>query len=59
MKKLTRSNNKIIAGVLGGFADYLDVDPTLIRIIFSIFTIFSMGLGLLIYLIAWILMPKK
>ena len=59
MKKLTRSSNKIIAGVLGGFAEYLDIDPTMVRIIFSIFTIFSMGMGLLIYLIAWILMPKK
>ncbi|MBS3163709.1 PspC domain-containing protein [Candidatus Woesearchaeota archaeon] len=59
MKKLTRSKNKVIAGVCSGFAEYLDVDPTLVRVIFSIFTVFSMGMGILIYLTAWMLMPKK
>ena len=59
MKKLTRSKNKVIAGVCSGFAEYLDVDPTLVRVIFSIFTVFSMGAGILIYLTAWMLMPKK
>ncbi|MBU0930326.1 MAG: PspC domain-containing protein [Nanoarchaeota archaeon] len=59
MKKLTRSKNKIIAGVCAGFAEYLDVDPTIVRLIFAIFSILSMGMGLLIYLVAWILMPKR
>lgn len=59
MKKLTRSSNKMIAGVCSGFAEYLDVDPTLVRVIFSIFTVFSMGMGILIYITAWMLMPKK
>jgi len=52
MKKLTRSKNKIIAGVCAGFAEYLDVDPTIVRLIFAIFSILSMGMGLLIYLVA-------
>lgn len=59
MKKLTRSKNRIIAGVCSGFAEYFDVDPTLVRVIFSIFTVFSMGMGLLVYLTAWVLMPQE
>ena len=41
MKKLYRSPNRIIAGVCGGIADYFDVDPTLIRVIYMILSLFS------------------
>ena len=59
MKRLTRSNNKMIAGVCSGFAEYYNIDPTLVRVIFAGITILSMGTGLLVYLAAWMLMPKK
>lgn len=59
MKKLYRSNNKLIAGVCSGFAEYFDIDPTIVRLIYTLFSIFSMGAGILIYIIAWIIMPKK
>lgn len=59
MADLYRSeDNKIIAGVCGGLGLYFDIDPTIIRIIFIIVTIFG-GSGVLIYLILWLLIPTK
>ena len=58
-KKLYRSgSNKIIAGVCGGVGDYLDVDATIIRL-FWLLSFFVGGVGLLAYLIAWLIMPKN
>ena len=57
-KKLTRSSNKILAGVCGGIAEYFDVDPTLIRVIYAILAVFTTGFpGLLLYLILMLIMP--
>ena len=56
-KKLTRSNNKMIGGVCAGIADYLGLDPTIVRIAW-ILTVFFAGFGILFYLILWIVMPK-
>jgi phage shock protein C len=53
----SRTNRKI-AGVCAGFADYLDLDPTLIRILWVTLVIFG-GCGLLGYIIAWIIMPEE
>lgn len=59
-KKLTRSDNKVIAGVLAGFGEYFDLDPTIVRIIYVLLSIFTAGFpGLLIYVILWLVMPKK
>ena len=59
-KRLYRSkNDKILGGVCGGIADYLDADPTLIRLLWAVITLFSVGIGLLAYLIAWIIVPEK
>lgn len=59
-RRLTRSNNKIVAGVLSGFADYFDIDPVLLRVIFVVLSIFTAGFpGLLIYIICWIVIPKQ
>ena len=58
-KKLTRSTNKVLAGVCGGIAEYFEVDPTLIRIAYAALTIFSVGFpGVLLYLIMLLLMPE-
>jgi len=58
-KPLSRSRtNRKIAGVCAGFAEYLDLDPTLIRILWVMLVIFG-GCGLLAYLIAWIIMPEE
>ncbi len=58
-KRLYRSrlNNKI-AGVCGGLGDYFNIDPTLLRII-AVLLIFADGVGILAYIIAWIVMPKR
>jgi phage shock protein C len=59
MKKLYRSSNRIMAGVCGGIAEYFDVDPTLIRVVYLILSLFSAGFpGLLLYIILMILMPN-
>lgn len=58
-KKLMRSrSDEKIAGVCGGFAEYLDVDVTLVRLIW-LATLFLGGWGLIAYLIAWIVMPLE
>lgn len=57
-KKLTKSNQKMIFGVCGGLAEYFEVDPTLIRIIWVI-SLFSFGIGLIPYIILAIIVPNK
>jgi len=52
-------SDKKIAGVCSGFARYLDVDVTLVRLGFVVGTIFSGGMGLLAYVVAWIIMPRE
>lgn len=58
MTKLTKSSDKKIAGVAGGVANYLGIDPTIVRIIWVCAVLFA-GFGLLAYLICWFLMPEK
>ena len=57
-KKLTRSTNKILAGVCGGLADYFEVDPTLVRVIYAVLAVFSTCFpGLILYIILLLIMP--
>ena len=56
--RLERSTtNKVIAGVCGGIAEYLQVDPTLVRVFFVIATLITAGLGFLGYLVLLVMMP--
>jgi phage shock protein C len=58
-RRLYRSNkDRFLAGVCGGLAEYFDTDPLLMRIIFILLTL-SGGLGILLYLIAWLIIPPK
>ena len=58
-KKLYKSrNDKKLDGVCAGLAEYLDVDPTLIRLAWVIFT-FLGGSGILAYIIAALVMPRN
>ena len=52
-KKLTRSsNNKVLAGVLGGLAEYFEVDATLVRVCYAALSVLSAGFpGILLYII--------
>lgn len=58
-KQLFRSRaNRKIAGVCGGLGEHFDMDPIFIRATFLV-SIFFGGLGLLIYLVLWLLMPEQ
>jgi len=58
-KRLVRTREgRVIAGVCAGIAAYFGIDPTLVRLAFAVFTIFG-GAGILIYLIAWIVIPEE
>lgn len=59
MKKLTLSNNRMIGGVCGGLAEYFDVDPTVFRVLYAIATVFTAFSGVILYLILWMIIPKK
>jgi len=61
VKRMTRSEeNKMIGGVCGGIAEYFDMDPTLIRLIYILISIFSVAFpGILVYLILWVVIPQK
>ena len=59
-KQLMRSRyNKKIAGVCGGVAEYLDVDPTLVRVIWLALAFLPFPGAILAYIIAWIAMPME
>ena len=60
IKRLYRSRrDKILGGVCAGIAEYFNVDPVLVRLLLIIFTLISMGLGIVAYLIAWIIVPEE
>lgn len=50
--------NKKICGVCGGIGDYLNIDPTIIRLLWII-AVFFFGTGLLVYIICAFIMPNK
>ena len=57
-KQLSRSNNKMLAGVCSGIAEYFDLDPTLVRVCYAALSIFTTGFpGLLLYLLLVLIMP--
>lgn len=57
-KKLAKSpTERMICGVCGGLAEYLNADPTLVRLLWAVFTLMG-GCGLLAYIIAAIIMPE-
>jgi phage shock protein C len=57
-QRLVKSKDRKIFGVCGGLGQYLDVDPTVIRIVFLI-AFFFLGGGLLLYLILALAMPSE
>jgi len=59
IKKLYRSSEgKILGGVCAGLGDYFQADPILLRLLF-IFLALGCGLGLLLYILLWIVLPLK
>ncbi|NUN11569.1 PspC domain-containing protein [Candidatus Micrarchaeota archaeon] len=58
-KRLYRSGkDKLLGGVCGGIAEYLEIDPVIVRLFWVLITL-AWGFGLLLYLIAWIIIPKN
>ena len=58
-KALTRVPRRaVLGGVAAGFGLYLDVDPVLVRLAFVVLS-FANGLGVLLYLVGWVVMPKE
>jgi len=57
-KRMMRSRKqRMLAGVCGGLAEYFRMDPTLMRLIFVLATLFN-GVGLIVYLVLWLVMPE-
>jgi len=52
-------NNKILGGVCSGIANWLNIDPTLVRIIFAIVSFGGFGTGIFIYLVLWVILPAR
>ena len=55
---LRPKEGRMVAGVCAGLAVYFKVDVNLVRLLFGVFTIFY-GLGALLYLIAWAILPEE
>jgi phage shock protein PspC (stress-responsive transcriptional regulator) len=55
---LHRSQNRMIAGVCGGVAEWLGWSPTLVRVLWVILTPTTIFAGVIVYLVLWILMPN-
>ena len=59
-KKLYRSGvDRILGGVCGGIGEYLNVDPVVIRLLWVVGTLITMGFGIALYIIAWIIIPRN
>ena len=57
-RRLRKSNNKMLAGVCAGLGEYLNLNPTLVRVIYAVLTLFTAGFpGLILYLILCVIMP--
>lgn len=58
-RTLRRSrSNKVLGGVCGGLGDYFNIDPVIVRLLFVAAFIFA-GIGPLIYIIMWIVIPQE
>lgn len=59
-KRLIKSSvNRMICGVCGGIGEYFKIDPTVIRLIWVILSVFGAGTGLVVYIIAAVIVPES
>lgn len=59
-KPLRRSrSNKMVGGVLAGIADYYGLDATVLRVVYTLATIFTAFAGVLVYIVAWLIIPLE
>jgi len=58
-KRLYRSRpDRVLGGVCGGIGKYFNIDPVLVRVVWAV-SFFAGGVGLLAYIIAWIIIPEE
>lgn len=57
--KLYRSNDAVIAGVCAGIAEHFDIDPILVRILTVVLALSSFGLMVFVYVLLWLILPKR
>lgn len=48
----------MLGGICGGLGEHFDVDPTIIRIVWVVVTVLSIGFGILVYILAWVIIPE-
>lgn len=59
-KKLYRSTNKKLGGVCAGIAEFFEIDPTIVRVIYALISLFTAGFGgTAVYIILWFVMPQR
>ena len=59
VNRLYRSRNeRILGGVCGGLGEYFGVDPVVIRLIWVVLTLLTLFMGIIVYIIAWIIIPE-
>lgn len=59
VKRLYRSDGGVIAGVCAGIAEYCDIDPVIVRILAVLLSISSFGVVVLVYVLLWLVMPRR
>lgn len=58
-RKLMRSKmNRMVCGVCGGIGEYLNLDPTVVRLLWLVCSLASCGTGLVVYIVAAVVMPE-
>ena len=58
-KRLTLSDNRLLGGVCGGFAEFIGIDSTIVRVIYAVLTIFTCFCGIILYPILYWIIPSK
>jgi phage shock protein C len=60
MKQFYKSNDRKISGVCGGIAEYFNIDPTIVRLIWAGLSLFTSGFpGLILYIVCAVVMPER
>ena len=59
VKKLHRSRtDRMIAGICGGLGEMFSVDPTIVRLVFALVALFTVGTAAIVYILGWIIIPE-
>ena len=59
MKKLFRSDDRVVSGVCGGVAEYVDIDPVVIRVIYAVVGVFTIPLAIVLYIALSVIIPAR